>query len=66
MKKFFEDTRLNSPVVLTSFLGVIFGALTNLGMIEIPNDTMQSIINIIITVLVSFGVVNNPTTKDKF
>jgi len=58
--------RFKSPIVITSMLSLIFLILTNLKVIDLDNDTIQNIINAIITILVGFGIINNPTDTEKF
>lgn len=62
MKEIFK--RFKSPVVITSMLSLIFLILVNLKVIELDNETIQNIINAVITILVGFGIINNPTSKD--
>ena len=58
--------RFKSPVVITSILSLVFLILTNLNVIDLDSDTIQNIINALITILVGFGILNNPTDKEKF
>lgn len=58
--------RFKSPVVITSLLSLVFLILTNLNVIDLDSDTIQNIINALITILVGFGILNNPTDKEGF
>lgn len=58
--------RFRSPVVITSILSLVFLILTNLEVIDIGSETVQNIINAVITILIGFGVLNNPTDKTHF
>lgn len=58
--------RFKSPVVITSILSLVFLILTNLNVIDLDSDTIQNIINALITILVGFGILNNPTDKEGF
>lgn len=58
--------RFKSPVVITSMLSLVFLILTNLNVIDLDSDTIQNIINALITILVGFGILNNPTDKEGF
>lgn len=64
MKKIFE--RFKSPVVITSILSFIFLALNNLEIIKLDNIAIENVIKAIITILVTFGILNNPTNPDGF
>lgn len=57
--------RLKSPVVITNIVAGIVGILMNLGIIE-TGDTIQSVANAIIGILIVIGVLNNPTDKEGF
>lgn len=58
--------RFRSPVVITSILSLVFLILTNLEVVDIGSETVQNIINAVITILIGFGVLNNPTDKTHF
>ena len=57
--------RLKSPIVITNVVAGIVGILMNLGIIE-TGDTIQSVANAIIGILIVIGVLNNPTDKEGF
>jgi len=58
--------RFKSPVVITSILSFIFLVLNNLGVVELDNVAIENVIKAIITILVTFGILNNPTDKSSF
>ena len=47
-------------------LGVIFSALGVFEKIGISSDTFEAVVNAIGTILIAFGIVNNPTDKTHF
>ena len=57
--------RLKSPVVISNIVGAVAMVLINLGIIE-TGDTIQSVANAAIGILIAVGVLNNPTDKAKF
>ena len=57
--------RLKSPIVLTDIVAGVAGILINLGVIE-TGETITTIANIIIGILIAFGILNNPTDKQNF
>jgi len=58
--------RFKSKVVIASMLSLIFIILNNLEIINIDNVTVDAIIQAVITILVGFGILNNPTDKNHF
>ena len=58
--------RFRSKVVIASVLSLVFLILTNLGIINLDNATIQNVINAILTILIGFGIVNNPTDNSNF
>ena len=57
--------RLKSPVVISNIVGAVVMVLINLGIID-TGDTIQSVANAAIGILIAVGVLNNPTDKVKF
>lgn len=47
-------------------LGVIFSSLGVFEKIGISSDTFETVVNAIGTILIAFGIVNNPTDKTHF
>lgn len=54
--------RLKSPVVISNIVGAVVMVLINLGIID-TGDTIQSVANAAIGILIAVGVLNNPTDK---
>ena len=62
-------TRLKSWAVWLSVLGAVGVILNSLGLLDkwgITSDAWQNIITAVGSVLVGFGILNNPTDKEKF
>lgn len=57
--------RLKSPVVISNIVGAVAMVLINLGIIE-TGDTIQSVANAAIGILIAVGVLNNPTDKENW
>ena len=57
--------RLKSPVVISNIVGAVVMVLINLGIIE-TGDTIQSVANAAISILIAVGVLNNPTDKENW
>ena len=57
--------RLKSPIVISDIVAAIAGILLNLGIIP-ATDGIISVANIVISLLIAIGVLNNPTDKVKF
>lgn len=57
--------RLKSPVVISNIVGAVVMVLINLGIID-TGDTIQSIANAAIGILIAVGVLNNPTDKENW
>lgn len=63
------QNRLKSWVVWASVLGALGVILNAFGVFEaigIDSDGFNTAVNAIGTVLITFGVLNNPTSKDEF
>ncbi|MBQ2662475.1 MAG: holin [Clostridia bacterium] len=58
------QNRFRSPVLWTSVGGLILFIAKNWFHFEIPG--WDAFVELIIAVLVGFGVLNNPTSSDKF
>ncbi len=62
-------SRLESWAVWLSVLGAVGVILNSLGLLDkwgITSDAWQNIITAVGSVLVGFGILNNPTDKGKF
>ncbi|MBQ9832609.1 MAG: holin [Clostridia bacterium] len=59
-----EQNRFKSPVLWTSVAALIFFVAKNWFGFSIPN--WDTFVDLIIAVLVGFGVLNNPTSKAQF
>ena len=57
--------RLKSPVVISNIVGAVVMVLINLGIID-TGDTIQSVANAAIGILIAVGVLNNPTDKENW
>jgi uncharacterized membrane protein len=58
-----KQNRFTSPVLWTSIIAAIALLLKGLGIIDIDNANVSAITNIVLSILVAFGVVNNPTNS---
>lgn len=61
--------RWKSPVVWTSVAALVLLLLKNyglLGTIGITEDVFNQIVNLLLTILIGFGILNNPTDRDNF
>jgi uncharacterized membrane protein len=56
------QSRFKSPVLLISMFTLIVFVLKEYFKIEIPK--VNELLDLIMTVLIGFGIVNNPTDKD--
>lgn len=63
MKNIIE--RLKSPVVISNIVGAVAMVLINLGIID-TGDTIQTVANAAISILIAVGVLNNPTDKENW
>lgn len=57
-----NQNRFKSPVLWTAIAALIFFITKNWIGFDIPG--WDTFVNLVITVLVAFGVINNPTNKD--
>ena len=61
--------RLKSWAVWVSVLGALGVILNSLGVFEklgITSEAFEIIVNAVGTILIAFGILNNPTSKDCF
>lgn len=68
-KKLCIRERLKSWAVWVSVLGAVGVILNSLGVFEkigIDNAAFDVIVNSVGTILIAFGILNNPTSKDCF
>ena len=68
-KKLCIKERLKSWAVWVSVLGAVGVILNSLGVFEkigIDNAAFDVIVNSVGTILIAFGILNNPTSKDCF
>lgn len=69
MEKVNIKERLKSWAVWVSVLGAVGVILNSLGVFEkigITSATFDVIVNALGTILIAFGILNNPTSKDCF
>lgn len=64
MKKIKIPARLKSKVVWVSALALIYFVIKNWIGFEIPQ--WDVFVDLLITALISFGIINNPTDKENF
>jgi len=55
-----------SPVVWTSLAALIIAFLTDILAIKIDVDLVSGMVNGAITILIGFGILNNPNSKNSF
>lgn len=59
--------RLKSKVLWVSIASVLFLFLNQLGILNnLQMDALKNLVDVVLTGLVVFGILNNPTTPDKF
>lgn len=64
-----KQNRLKSWALWVSVVGALWTILAAFGLtdkIGITNETLQTVLNAVGTILIGFGIVNNPTDKQKF
>lgn len=64
-----KQNRLKSWAVWLSVAGAVWVILSAFGLTEkwgITNEGWNSVLNAIGTILVAFGILNDPTTRDHF
>jgi phi LC3 family holin len=60
-------SRFKSKVVWASIASIILLFINQTGLVnDLQLDSLKNLIDVILSVLVVFGILNNPTTKDKF
>ena len=57
--------RLKSPVVISNIVAAVIAILINLGIVE-TGETITTVVNIVVGILITVGVLNNPTDKKSF
>ena len=55
--------RLRYPMTITSLLSAIFLILKNLGVIDIEDEAINVIINGVVSILMTLGIVMSPTNN---
>ena len=65
-----KQNRFKSKVVWASILGAIFllynAVAGEMGWLTIEDGTFNTLINSALSILVGFGILNDPTSTDKF
>ena len=62
-----EQNRFKSPVVWAAVVAQILTVLIVLDVINVAQqETINQVVAAVLQLLIAFGVVNNPTTQDKF
>jgi phi LC3 family holin len=60
-------SRLKSKVVWASIASIILLFVNQTGLVnDLQLDSIKNLIDVVLSCLVVFGILNNPTTKDKF
>lgn len=60
-----EQNRLKSPVVWAAIVAQILTILIVLDVINVDQqETINQVVAAVLQLLIAFGVINNPTTKD--
>lgn len=60
-------SRFKSKVVWASIASIILLFVNQTGLVnDLQLDSLKNLIDVILGCLVVFGILNNPTTKDKF
>lgn len=57
MKKF------KNPILISSIISLTFIILNSLDVIKISNEKVEVIINLVLTILISLGIISNPDKK---
>ena len=61
-----EQNRFKSPVVWAAVVAQILTILIVLDVITVAQqETINQVVAAVLQLLIAFGVINNPTTKDK-
>ncbi|NCB75404.1 MAG: hypothetical protein EOM51_11800 [Clostridia bacterium] len=62
-----EQNRFKSPVVWAAVVAQILTVLIVLDVINVAQqETINQVVAAVLQLLIAFGVINNPTTQDKF
>ena len=62
-----EQNRFKSPVVWAAVVAQILTILFVLDVITVAHqETINQVVAAVLQLLIAFGVINNPTTQDKF
>lgn len=57
--------KLKNPIILSSIISTCFLILSAFGVLNIPNETVNTIINAILSTLAMLGVINSSTSSIK-
>ena len=61
------QNRLKSKVVWISIVSTVLLLFNQFGILDnLQLETLKNAADVVLSVLVVFGILNNPTTKDKF
>jgi len=61
-----SQNRFTSPVVWLSVIILIINQFSLHELVGINNESLKIVIDSIITILVTLGIINNPTSKSHF
>lgn len=64
-----KQSRFKSWALWVSVVGALWTILAAFGITEkigITNETLETVLNAVGTILIGFGIVNNPTDKTNF
>ena len=60
------QSKWRSPVVWVTLAATVVGFLVNTLELSIDSDMILNMVNAAVTILVGFGILNNPNAKDSF
>ncbi len=61
-----EQNKWKSPVVWVTLATAVIGFLVNTLELNIDSELVLAMVNACVTLLVGFGILNNPTNKSGF
>jgi uncharacterized membrane protein len=58
------QSRWKSPVLWTAIISTVILVARALGWVQIDDTATSNVVNVILTTLIAFGIVNNPASKN--